>query len=623
MAEEDKFAKFIDNLFSMDRTKLILLGLFTLALILRVIAAINISVSADDMHHVIHAINFYDSGRLVTYDQSAGLWHSLTSIIYSIFGVGQFTSRFLIVIFGSFTVFAVYLLSCEFFSRKISLIAAFLTAVAPFHIKLTVGEMDVMAMFFVIMSVFLFVKGLKSDKKLFFIISGVSTGLALYTKVYPILFIPSLLIYFVHHKKKSREKVLSKRNIKIISLFLLSAFLFAIPVLAHNYLLYQDKGFLDLQFTRTLGLGKDKSEQFYGWDHQFSAKNDWKGLIFGNSSNYGNLPQPTLAVAINFLRIGDPSVFYLGIAGLFIMLIYKKNRDYALLFGLLVLFALPFLASIILLGKHYLFMELLMIPIAAFTINVLLSFIKNKYNLNALKPIIAVLIIVSFIVLGLAKTSTTPHFFGKSAVGEFMSLKEQQISDNSLIVADSRIYTGQVNWMAYGRPYLEATSFIQLLNAESNPSGNMVNTDIYFIECVSDDCGWGTIKDQPELNATMEQFIALFKERAVLVKDITEPSRDISYYPFQSQKIESRFKVYMVQVPVSSKIIQFASQPKDWFLYSIGYANPENQFDSFSKNTFLKNSIYDIARSIILISIILSVLSLFYVLFLTFSTVKE
>ncbi len=522
------------------------------------------------------------------------------------------------MIFGSFTIFAIYLLSSEFFSKRISLIAAFLTAIAPFHIKLTVGEMDVMAMFFVIMSILLFVKGIKSSKKIHFIISGIAMGLALYTKVYPILFIPSLLIYFTYNKIKLKEKVFNIKNFYLVSLFILSAFLFAVPALTHNYLLYQDKGFLDLQFTRTLGLGKNNSEQYYGWDHQFNAKNDWSGLILGNSSNYGNLPDPTLWLSINFLRKGNPSVFYLGIIGIILMLIYRKNRDYAILCGLLILFALPFLASIILLPKHYLFLELFMIPIAAFTLDYSLDYIKKNYNMNLLKPLLIILLIFSFIVLGMLNTGTTPHYFGKSAITQAIQLKDTEIKDSSLIVTDSRIYRGQANWVSYGRPYLEGADFIELLNSQDNSPGRTINSEVYFIECSSDDCGWGTIKDQPELNQTMEQLTEIFDQQGILIKDISEPSRDLNYYPLQEDKIQSRFRVYKLTLPLNEEILTIASQPKNWFLYEIGYAHPKDQFDSFKTETFFKKSLYSLARKIVLLSIILSILSLFYVLFESF-----
>ena len=201
MEKQKTLDKLIDNLFSMKKITFYLILIFLLGFIIRLIAAINLSVSADDMHFVTHAINFFSADRLITYDQSSGLWFAFTSIIYNIFGLTQLTSRLAALIFGSFSILVLYLLTREFFNEKISLIAAFLLAIAPFHIKYTVAEMDVMAMFFVLLGMFLFIRALKSDKLRYFVISGIFIGLAIYTKVYPLLFIPSLLLFFIYYKR--------------------------------------------------------------------------------------------------------------------------------------------------------------------------------------------------------------------------------------------------------------------------------------------------------------------------------------------------------------------------------------------------------------------------------------
>jgi len=104
--EDDKkrnlLDKFIDSLFKTDNHYIYLILIFLLGFILRLIAAINLSVSADDMHFVTHAINFFSSGRLVTYDQSSGLWFALTSVIYNFFGFTQLTSRIAALVFWFF-----------------------------------------------------------------------------------------------------------------------------------------------------------------------------------------------------------------------------------------------------------------------------------------------------------------------------------------------------------------------------------------------------------------------------------------------------------------------------------------------------------------------------------------
>jgi len=339
---EDIISKVIDRVFAMRRSTIYLILIFILGFILRLIAAINIKVWADDMNTAVAAINFFSSGKLVLYNQSSGLWFIFTDIMYKIFGLTQLGSRFAALLFGSFSILIIYLLSREFFNDKVSLIAAFLLAISPFCIANTIAEIDVMAMFFVLLSMLLFIKALKTSSTINYALSGIFMGLAIYTKVYALLFIPSLLLYSLYFNKKSDKSSFSKENFKKISIFLLAIFIFAIPALAHNYLLYKDKGFLDLQFTRTLGLGKNISAQYYSWDHQFEAKNDWRGLFLGNSTNYGS-PTPTLWVALNFVRHGDPINFYLGILGLCLLIFSRKYpKDYLIFFILTIIFILPF-----------------------------------------------------------------------------------------------------------------------------------------------------------------------------------------------------------------------------------------------------------------------------------------
>ena len=153
----------IDKIFIMKRERLYLIMILLLAFILRLVAAINLGVSADEMHFVTHAINFYSADRLVTYDQSSGLWFGFTDIMYKVFGFTNLASRLAALIFGSFSILLIYLLTKEFFDDKIALISAFLLAVAPFHVKLTIAEHDLMAMFFVLFGALIFVKSVKND----------------------------------------------------------------------------------------------------------------------------------------------------------------------------------------------------------------------------------------------------------------------------------------------------------------------------------------------------------------------------------------------------------------------------------------------------------------------------
>ena len=619
MGEEraDLIGKIIDRIFSMKRITFYLIIIFIIGFLLRLIAAINLSVSADDMHFVTHAVNFLSSRKLVTYDQSSGLWFAFTDTIYRFMGYTQIASRIVSLIFGSLSILVVYLISKEFFDEKISIVSAFLLAIAPFHIKLTIAEQDVMAMFFVLIGMLLFIKALKNNKLKYFALSGIFLGLSIYSKVYTLLFIPSLLLYFIYFNKRLKNKILTKNNSKKVLIFLLAIFIFTIPALTHNYLLYRDKGIMDLQFTRVTGLGKNLSAQYYSWDHQFNAENDWKGLIFGGSKNSGS-KIPTLLQAINYIRIGDPINFYLGIIGLLAFIVYnarkKHNPEYLWFFILSILFALPFLASIILLPKHYVFLEILIVPFGAFAI---IKFNERffKSSRRTMNIILILIIIISLVFLGLKGKGTNTHFYGKSHVAQIIDFKNANMQKAELIVGDSRFYRGRIHWMFQGNPYLEGIQFIELLNQQDQIPGNTVMRKVYFVECAIDDCGWGNIAEQPEFNQSMELLTELFKQSGKSIYSVIEPDREKNYFPFSENTIETA-RIYSATLPIKDSIMAYASQPKEWFLHTIGYQPIEKQYDYYTAKGIIDKFLDAIAHWIVIIALILAFISPLYIIHL-------
>lgn len=614
---KDFISKAVDFIFNIRGARLYLLLIFILGFVLRLIAALNLGVSADDMHFVTHAINFLSAGRLETYDQSSGLWFAFTDLMYKLFGFTQLSSRIATLIFGSFTIIAIYLLSREFFEEKTALIAALLLAVSPFHIRLTIAEQDVMAMFFVIFGMLLFVRGLKGEKISLFILSGIAIGLSVYTKVYTLLFIPSLLIYAVYFKRKNQMRIISDKNIKKIIVFLFFIFIFTIPALTHNYLLYKEKGFLDLQFTRTTGLGKNISAQYYSWDVQFDAKNSWKGLIFGDERHIAS-GTPLLLAAIDFTRVGSPIVFYLGLLGIIILIFKRKEikTGYPVFFLLSILFALPFLASIILLPKHFVFLEILLAPIAGFGVKEINEKINKITGKNLTKFLVILIIIFSLILLGFPRMNTNTHFYGKSAIAQAADFKNNNIAENSLIVGDGRIYRGQINWMFQERPYIEGGEFIQFINEQGNLPGEYISTTVYYFECVKDDCGWGGIDKQQEFNATMESLTESFKQQGNLIKTISEPDRFSKYYFIGEKNRVDTFNIYSAAIPLKGSFLAYVKQPKEWFLYTIGYQPAEKQYDYYPKIGFPNYILYKTARIVVWLSLILSFASIIYLIYI-------
>ncbi len=620
MSEDNILKKAADSLFSTSKTTLYLALIFAFGFILRLIAAVNLGVTADDMHHVTFAINFLQAGRLTTYEQSAGLWHAFTSVMYSLSGTTQLASRIAPLVFGSFSILVIYLLTKEFFSKKTALIAAFLLAIAPFHIKNTIAEMDVMAMFFVLLSMFLFVKALKTNKFNYFLVGGIALGLAIYTKVYPLLFVPSFILYFIYIKRKDKSQILTKNNVHKMLLFLIIAALFAIPALTHNYLLYKDKGFLDLHFTRTLGLGKNNSAEYYSWDPIFERKSSWAGLFFGDERHIVS-GIPLLLGAAGFIRKADPINFYLGLIGIVMLFFRQKDkRKYLVFFLLNILFIFPFLAANILLAKHFLFLEILLVHLSALPV----AHLNYKFELKNKKYpkyMFLLLLLLSLILLAQLSSGVT-HFYGKSHIAKMIEFKEENIPANSLIVADSRIYRGRINWAFQGRPYLEGFDFIQITNSQEQFPGEAFKVETYFFECIPDDCGWGSVKDQPEFNASMESLADFFKENGQLITKINEPNMQEKYYPFVGKEKEI-VAVYKADLFLKEDVLSIANQPKNWWIYSVGFEPREEQFDYYKTSTTFDSLLNNFAHLIVWLALILAFISPLYAVYLIYISDKD
>src|SRR4051812_10924380 len=63
-----------------------------------------------------------------------GLWIAVIGFSESIFGVNQFGLRFASALVGTLTVLFIFLLTCEFFSERVALLAAWFTATGFWHV---------------------------------------------------------------------------------------------------------------------------------------------------------------------------------------------------------------------------------------------------------------------------------------------------------------------------------------------------------------------------------------------------------------------------------------------------------------------------------------------------------
>lgn len=154
------------------------------------------------------------------------------------------------------TIIFLFILSKELFGVEAALVSVIMTESMPlFFIGSTILTIDNIMIVFWIMTTYLFLKGLKEDKKGFLLLSGVTFGLGLMSKYTMILLPASIFLYLVvspHHR------VLLKRKEPYLS-FLIGLIIFS-PVIFWN----AENDWLSFKYQFTKGLtGGEKGGQFF------------------------------------------------------------------------------------------------------------------------------------------------------------------------------------------------------------------------------------------------------------------------------------------------------------------------------------------------------------------------
>ena len=161
----------------------------------------------------------------------------LTSLSVKTMGLNEFAVRFPSALFGTFTVFVTFFLVSQFLERSawvmgkkyknsIALLSTFFLAISPWHIQFSRAGFEAnITLFFIVLGVHLFFKGLEKYKYYFF--SLISFAIACYGYRSVEIFLPVLLlILFIAFRKE-----LFKIGLPRIGLGLLLFGLLTIPLL--------------------------------------------------------------------------------------------------------------------------------------------------------------------------------------------------------------------------------------------------------------------------------------------------------------------------------------------------------------------------------------------------------
>lgn len=576
---DKKIGKLVDFFFN-NKKLTFLLFIFLIGTILRFFAAINLDPNADEMVHGPHAIGIIDSGVIGRVWQSI-LWSYMTDLFNTFFGVTMLTSRMLSFLYGSLTIILIYLVAKEIFNERTAIIAAALMAFSSLTIIQVMMEMDLAAIFFVLFASLLFIKGLKKNGKIPISV-GILIGVGALIKTLSLFFVPAFIIgYWIYHKK-----IFTKQHLlEILKFGLIILFVF-LPIIIHNWLWYQDKQMVDAYLAQYFDVGKSR-EVFAGIS----------GI--GQGFKFGELSKGAWEMYSGALLKWDPVLTVLGTLGL-ILFTFVRREKWSYFFLLFEGFSFIFIDMSNRLLTHY----VVFLPVLALYGAGLIDHMASKYKgkisyAHITWSVIVISVIISAFIF-------MPYISSQSGVAKARSLAIDRMEDNSIVIADSRIYRGRIAWMFNDKHYIEAALFSEMMNLNNQAGGQAQNYPVYFVECVPDDCGWGTISSQPSLNASMEQIADLFKNQTNVFATLTgggEPSIPAG---------EPYFIVYKTVIPFKPDTIKAVDSTHNFFYYPIGYKPREQIIDNYNVNGAFNNLLFLLAKAIIWLSMFIALASIFY-----------
>ncbi len=572
-------------------------SLTIIGFILRLFAALNLDVLADDMVHVSQSAGILGAKILSTHSNPP-LFYYLTDLAFKIFGYTTLASRFWPLIFGTLLIPLVYLMSIKLFKNKnIGLLSAFFVTFSSFLIRNTFGEASLIVIFFSFVGVYFGLIYLEEKTYTSIILSGIFFGLGVLTKYNAPFFLLGFLVYSLVFFKLKKETIFTKKNIYSLIILLIIVFLFSLPFITLNYLLYKDKGITDVYFSRVIQT--NKTQEIYGG--LAGQGNSFANNLL-NPGNYGNYALPFHA---------DLIILIFGLLGLG-YLIFRKQ--YYILSFLLIILIIPFIfqSAGAPLSKHFVFMFFLLSISAGYGLyNLLKSFNKRKFNYI----IIAVLVILMIINLG-SSYSTPFNYFDKSPTSQLKSFINTNINSNNLIVFDNRIYTSRTFWLATPYNFVSFYDFSNLYTLNFQ-IGDKYKTpiDIYYVECAIDDCGWGTIKDQPELNKSMEDYFRQLSTQVQPIEYINSYEYSGNEFYGNKQPIEV-YKIYKSTIDFSPELLSQTYRFNSFYFVPYMYEDMSGYLFNYEIKNLPDRLLNSLSYYIILLSIILSIISIFIILYL-------
>ncbi|MBI2005180.1 MAG: hypothetical protein HYS80_00250 [Candidatus Aenigmarchaeota archaeon] len=424
------------------------------------------------------------------------------------------------------------------------------------------------------------------------ILSAVFLGIAILSKAISAMLVPSFLLIYVIYFIKNKEKrgvLLGKKNITRAILSIIAVLILLIPLFSYNYLLYKETGLTDVIFARFFDVSKEFYVSIAHTIQPFSLSTLVKSI---------HVPIKTI---YNF----DLIISLLALLGFVISLI--KNKFQLLILLALLLPVYIFIAGTSLLANHFVVFMPPIVILGSLPLYYLQLRINRKFFLITLLVLIAL-----FNLLPIKESITT-----KSAVGELREYAVENINNSSLVVADARIYRGRIAWMLNDKHYIESPLIDEVFKTLEKVNAPELSIKTYFIECVKDDCGWGTIKDQQDLNQSQENLVKIFSDASFARIDITGGGG------YDESQGEVYFRVYETNIQAKPQVLELVDKTHTFFFYPVRYEPIGSAYDAYTPKTFLDKTLNTSARIILFVSVLIALISIPYTLYLIFKNFKR
>jgi len=435
------------------------------------------------------------------------------AFFFWLFGINNFSAGLWPLICSLGTLVIIYKIGEMMFNKKVGLLAAFLFSFYPLEViygtRLTA---DVPTEFFVVLSIFLFSKGLKKKNSIHFFAAGVAVGLSYLVKELGLLIFVFYLAYIIFD-------VLKKRKINWNYFFIFLGFL---SVLALEGLFYYS----------TTG---DFLQRFHE-----SVK------TYGATSNYwGKGIQPIDALTFYppaMLNLADyyPSpntriygfLFYFVIIAAIYFLIKKEKKSYILILWLVSLFlylqiGTRSISHYLIFGKEMRFLTLISSPSLILVAAFLLS--ENKIIRKFIRPISVLFLLLTSIYYNYFLAEYLNYGMGEC--GCMRVSDTRQIADHikeksgNVFYVDEGVYDNIRFFLAYDTQNLKTAN-----HEDANKIKNayvIVNTSVPFLNA----CGFEKDKNRvPEFMCNPPKEWQLVKIIAGKGNDTNREYNPLIYY---------------------------------------------------------------------------------------------